>query len=265
MKLFTLGTPSARLYFGGKSQHLNVVLPWSMQQGNGPVGMKNMSTNYQRGPNNFLEDHVDDHVDDNGDDKSSPEQYLLGPNPGLASIISQGVKSLEQTAADIQKKTRKISLFQLQKKSSHEKGISLLDPRQLVEGQRILDVASDCLDHIVSQQKGTLTERQRRGLAPAGGDEPIVLLECVVNRNVRQAKVYWTLPYRLLLDERINQQIYQQLMVKVQTELVHPDGGGAKLLARNVHARLSSYFPPRLKMVPATDEMVKQAIEEYML
>lgn len=255
---------SARHYSRGKLQLLIVQSPWALQNGDRTIGIMNMSTNHQRGHGNFLNDHGD-HSYDKGEDASSPEEYLLGPNPGLASIISQGAKSLEQTAADIQKKTRKVSLFQLQKRSSLEKGISLLDPRQLAEGQRVLDVALDCLDHIVSQQHGTLTERQRRSLVPAGDDEPIVLLDCAVNRNVRQAKVYWTLPYRLLLDERINQQIYQQLMAKVQGELVHPEGGGAKLLARHVHARLSSYYPPRLKMVPATDEMVKQAIEEYMV
>jgi hypothetical protein len=261
LTLFHFGTASACRYSSSTVQHLRVLSSSTPQQGEGIIrNLKVSSTNHQHGHRSYHNDggHADEHHEHN----SSRSEYLLGPNPGLASIISQGIKSLEQTAADIQQKTRKASLFQLQKKSSLEKGISLLDPRQLAEGQRVLDVASDCLDHIVRQ--GTMTDRQRRGLTPAGGDEPIVLLDCVVNRNVRQAKLYWTLPYRLLLDEKINQKIYQLLMVKVQGELVHPEGGGAKLLARHVHARLASYYPPRLKMVPATDEMVKRAIEEYM-
>lgn len=222
------------------------------------------------------DDDGDDHDDDNdgGRHPSAPLPpggggYLLGRNPGLASIISQGVKSLEETAADIQRKTRGSSLSQPQKRSARESGVSLLDPRQLAEGRRILDVASDCLDAIVDDAQaggGTLTAKQRQGLAPAGGDGgPIVLLDCVVNRNVRQAKLYWTLPYAMLLDGRIDQRVYQHLMATVQRDLVHPEGGGAKLLARHVHARLASYYPPRLKMVPATDEMVQRAIEEYMM
>jgi hypothetical protein len=88
------------------------------------------------------------------------------------------------------------------------------------------------------------------------------LLKCEVNRNVRQAKIYWTLPYGILLDNRINQRLYQEIMVKVQKQLV--ENGGSKLLGRNVHTRLSYYYPPRIKLFPATDEMVQSAIEDFM-
>eukprot|EP00536_Pseudo-nitzschia_multiseries_P016711 jgi/Psemu1/222339/e_gw1.1208.27.1 len=144
-----------------------------------------------------------------------------------------------------------------------------MDPRQLAEGQRILDVASDCLEHLATKEETQGRIRpQKHGSGDASNGlflfgEPIVLLECEVNRNVRQAKVYWTLPYGILLDNRINQRLYQEIMVKVQRQLV--DNGGAKLLAREVHTRLSYYYPPRIKLFPATDEMVQKAIEEFMM
>jgi len=198
-------------------------------------------------------------------DQYQEHQFMTGPNPGLASVISQGIKTLEQTAEEIQYKTRKITLSRPHKKATFRNGrASEMDPRQLAEGQRILDVASECLEQLAlrDQQSG---QKQSGRISGNGLDlfgEPIVLLECEVNRNVRQAKIYWTLPYGILLDNRINQRLYQEIMMKVQKELI--ENGGAKLLSRNVITRLSHYFPPRIKLFPATDEMVQSAIEDFM-
>ncbi len=202
------------------------------------------------------EDHSDHHRE---------HQFMTGPNPGLASVISQGIKTLEQTAEEIQYKTRKISLSRPHKKPSFKNGrADEMDPRQLAEGQRILDVASECLEQLAFQDEQN--GRENSGKISSSGlilfGEPIVLLECEVNRNVRQAKIYYTLPYGILLDNRIDQRLYQEIMMRVQKELVQ--NGGAKLLARNVHTRLSHYYPPRIKLFPATDEMMQAAIEEFM-
>jgi len=202
--------------------------------------------------------------DDYDSDQHQEHQFMTGPNPGLASVISQGIKTLEQTAEEIQYKTRKITLSRPHKKATFRNGrASEMDPRQLAEGQRILDVASECLEQLAFQDQQSGQKQSGRisgnGLVLFG--EPIVLLECEVNRNVRQAKIYWTLPYGILLDNRINQRLYQDIMMKVQKELV--ENGGAKLLSRNVITRLSHYFPPRIKLFPATDEMVQSAIEDF--
>lgn len=204
--------------------------------------------------NEFINGDFDDE-----DEVDGAHHYpLSGPNPGLASIISQGSKSLEKSAADIAYRTRhSCSLSQPHKKGSFRAGT--LEPRQMAEGQRILDVASDCLEELVLQaDRGALTAGQRKGLLLSG--EPIVFLECVVNRNIKQAKLYWTLPYSLLLDERMHAGLYRQITAKVQEQLM--EGGGAKLVSRHVHNRLSSYYPPRIKLFPATDEMVAKALQE---
>jgi hypothetical protein len=197
---------------------------------------------------------------DDSHDESKGNESLSGPNPGLASIISQGIKSLEKSAAAIEFRTRSSSLSQPHKKGSYRAGT--LEPRQLAEGQRILDVASECLEQLVLQmERGAMSLEQRKGLFLSG--EPIVLLECVVNSNIKQAKLYWTLPYGILSDKRLHARLYHQITAKVQEQLT--EGGGAKLLAGKVNSKLSSYYPPRIKLLPATDEMVAKALEECEL
>jgi len=97
---------------------------------------------------NYIEEK--DHQDDV--DYQQESQLSSGANPSLASIISQGSKSLEQTADDIQHVTRKDTLSQPHKKPSYRNGgAAEMDPRQLAEGQRILDVALDCIDQLALQ------------------------------------------------------------------------------------------------------------------
>mmetsp|Transcript_49848 Transcript_49848/g.57539 ORF Transcript_49848/g.57539 Transcript_49848/m.57539 type:complete len:317 (+) Transcript_49848:67-1017(+) len=222
----------------------------------------------KEGKNYIIEekDHQEDDVD-----YQQESQLPSGANPSLASIISQGSKLLEQTAEDIQHVTRKDTLSQPHKKPSYRNSDAAeIEPRQLAEGQRILDVALDCIDQLALQyeerggggrQPNSINNNNNNGLILFG--EPIVLLECEVNRTMKQAKIYWTLPYGLLLDKRINQKLYQQIIVKIQAQLV--DNGGAKLLTKLVHNQLSYYYPPRTKLFPATDDMVEKAIKELMV
>jgi ribosome-binding factor A len=164
-----------------------------------------------------------------------------GPNPGLASVISQGMESLNTTASQVQAKTKK----------SLDKWDDGPTPRQIMESQRVMETATECLEEMVVRGMGNLHIQ----------GEPIVLLQVEVNRPLKQAKVYWTLPYGVLLDDRISKNLYRKFMDRLQE---HVDAGDAKLLQRQVHARLRSYYPPRLKLVQATDMMVHEAMLELM-
>jgi hypothetical protein len=176
---------------------------------------------------------------------SSTQDEDLGNNPGLASVISQGISSLDNTAADVQQKTRKASLENKRSKAPN--------PRQLAEAERILEVAGECLEDLCMRgEAGGLSLKE----------EPIVILDVQVNRPVKQAKVFWTLPYVVLMDERMTRQVYKRLMGSVEEQMIKERSG--KLLARQVHARLRSYYPPRLKLLPATDDMVERALAEYL-
>lgn len=176
-------------------------------------------------------------------------------NPGLASVIQQGAKSLESTATDVQSKTRQQGLSAPTKSQKRW----TQTPRQLAEAQRILDVATECLETLCYDDDGP-TEPAAAFLTIGG--EPIVLLEVKVNSDAKQAKVFWTLPYGILTDDRLTPTSYQRLVR--QMEIYLRDRGAGKLLARHVHTRLRSYYPPRLKFQAATPDMVARAMEELL-
>jgi len=251
---------------------------------------------------------------ENQSNSMQPNNISGGRNLALASVIEQGLPTLQRMAAEIEYQTRRVRPIILRPRDmekdnldynedgsdsddeSADDSLSHYDNsvnsrssrykrnanlRQIAESERILETATECLEEIAMRHP---TEARLTGLALGG--EPILLLECQVNRDARQAKLFWTLPYSLLLDERLTQKAYQQLVERVQQELVygggeggrksshgrgrvHGDGSqklattGAKMLSRQVHSRLSSYYPPRIKLLPATDEMVSRVVEEY--
>jgi hypothetical protein len=174
--------------------------------------------------------------------RSFSSQDSLGPNQGLGSVIEQGSSSLQRTAIDVQAKTKKVSSLTSDKEKAKT-------PRQLAESQRILEVATECIE--------ALCNRTPNNPLAVGG-EPVTLLQVHVNSTARLAKVYWTLPYSILLDKRLTPTAYRKLMTQVEARF---DGS---LLQRDVHTRLSFYFPPRLKFYPATPQMVAQAMHEWM-
>lgn len=172
----------------------------------------------------------------------SSDDEALGPNPGLESVIGQGRSSLDRTASDVQAKTKKVSSLAMDKEKSKT-------PRQLAESQRILEVATECIEAIC--------DRDPRSPLAIGG-EPLTLLEVQVNSNAKLAKVYWTLPYSVLLDPRLTPTTYRQLMAHVEAQF---DGS---LLQKQVHTRLSFYYPPRLKFHPATPQMLTRVMQELL-
>ncbi|CAJ1961367.1 unnamed protein product [Cylindrotheca closterium] len=198
--------------------------------------------------------------------------FELGRNPGLESVISQGLSSLEGTAKEIQSKTRHSGI--VPSKSSDPSIPDATTHRQMAEAQRLLDVATECLDdlcHKYQDQPPSAMQKALPGLQLKG--QPIELFEVQVNKDGKQAKVFWTLPYSVLLDPNVNQNIYQRLVQTLQEQLLGIDGqqpqqqqqqqrGGAKILSQHVGSKLRFYFPPRIKLVPATQEMVERAIRE---
>jgi len=202
---------------------------------------------------------------------SSSSSFELGRNPGLESVISQGLSSLEQTAMDIQSKTRHSGIIPTKSADPSE---NTSTHRQLAEAQRILDVATECLEdlcHKYQDQPPLAMQKALPGLQLKG--QPIELLEVQVNKDGKQAKVFWTLPYSVLLDPNVNQNIYQRLVMTLQEQLLmgqqqqqdnngQQQRGGAKILSQHVGSKLRFYFPPRIKLVPATHEMVERAIRE---
>jgi ribosome-binding factor A len=182
------------------------------------------------------------------------------PNPGLASVITQGLGALESTAAHIESKTSRFSLDQTpsaRHAPSH---------RQLAEGHRILQVVTEVLDYLCDGENNNNAREDYEAVRYLmAADEPISILDVQVNRDLKQAKVFWTLPYGVLLDDRMwsgGDKTYRRLIKALEPGI---ETHGQKLLSKHVINRLRSYYPPRLRMVPATDAMVKQAVEEMMI
>lgn len=175
-------------------------------------------------------------------------------NPGLESIISQGRASLERTAYEIQHKTKRTKPLPASEDNTHHKSLT---HRQLSEAERILTVATECIE--------AYCEKEPNNFWTIRG-EPLVLLQVQVNSNGRLAKVFWTLPYGILLDlprDKNHKMTYSILVEKVKRHL--QERGAEQWLSRQVHSRLRSYYAPRLRLQVATNEMVAQAMSELLL
>ena len=183
-------------------------------------------------------------------------------NPGLESVIGQGLASLTQTAKDVQSKTKKVKSIESPSaaattgtSTTTTLGQKLASHKQLAESQRLLDVATECLDALCDKHPN-------HPLLTIGG-EPIAILDVQVNTNAKQAKVYWSLPYGILMDDRLTRSTYQKLVTRMETNLLQ--GGGASLLQKMVHTRLRFYYPPKLKLIAAPPQMVAEAVGDFSI
>ena len=203
-------------------------------------------------------------------------------NVGLASVIAQGISGLESTAAQIEAKTRKISLDDKKLrnggKGKGSSSSSIVDDndnnidddnhRQLAEGHRLMTIITEVLEElcdIESVSGGRRNNNHQNTGSLVYRDEPISILHVEVNIDLKHAKVFWTLPYSVLLDPRVysNRDTYEEIMKTFEI-----DRGvatqGQKLLQKYVHSRLRFYYPPKLHLKPATENMVQQAIKELV-
>jgi hypothetical protein len=162
-------------------------------------------------------------------------------NKTLESVIREGLGFLNQTVLQIQanKNTNK-PLLQSEETGPTEK--------QKAEQHRILTTTTLCLDEM-SQKDPCLCIH----------GEPITLIRVEVNSNLRQATVFWALPYTVMLEERLTAED-KRILTKKMNEIVLKHGGK---LQRRVHGRLSSYYPPRLKFEPAPAVMTEQAVKDF--
>ncbi len=179
------------------------------------------------------------------DNPSKSEASSLGSNPGLESVIGQGIASLKRTATDVQTKTKNVTDIAAPKEK-------IKSHKQLAEAQRIWDVTTECLEAICEKQPNNPL---------ALGGEPIAILDVQVNTSAKQAKVYWTLPYGVLMDDRLTRTTFQEMLEKMESNL---EQGGASLLQRQVHTRLRSYYPPRLKFFPAPPSMIADSLNDFL-
>lgn len=172
--------------------------------------------------------------DNTNNTKTSPRPTPIR-NEALAQVKAMGMSHLEATTLEIQSKTR-APLF------LHESEMGPT-PDQLAEANRIYTVTTKVLETF-SQRDTTFSIK----------GEPIVIMEVEVSQDLRQARVYWALPFSVM---NYPSEILEQVTERMQ-HLLEKRGGK---LQRLVHAQLRSYYPPKLRFVPSPDSVFQQDIQ----
>jgi len=191
--------------------------------------------------------------DDDDDDSKVEEEAPKAPpklarNHGLESVIAQGMAHLKDASTFIQQsKEAKKPLF-AKAVTQEEEGPNTT--KQLAEANRVLIAATECLERLTMRNK-----RSKNILAIDG--YPILLLHVDVNANLREATVYWALPFEILLE--VNEETRMKFTQRMQDKI--DNHGGGSFLQKEVHRVLSAYYPPKLKFKPASDVLLQQLLQ----
>lgn len=157
-------------------------------------------------------------------------------NEALKQIKALGMTHLESTTDEVAAKTRD-PLFT----PENEIGPS---PDQLAEANRVYSVITDVLENL-SGRDSTFSIR----------GEPIVIMEVEVSKDLKQARIYWSLPFSV---HKFPDNILDEVTRRMQ-EILQTHGGK---IQRLVHARLCAYYPPKLRFVPSEDNIFRRQMQD---
>jgi ribosome-binding factor A len=184
------------------------------------------------------EQYVDIPFDDQDDPLGRKTTSRKGKEGSLEAVKAAGMQYLEDTAKELATKARQSLLI------SEEDDMPSVN--QLREANLIQEVTEDVLEKFC----------KRNDLFCLGGD-PIMILDAEVSPDLRHARVFWSLPYVILLNARRFPPHIQEELVKRMEERLFKHGGKLQVL---VHARLRSYYPPNLRFVAANEAMVQDLL-----
>lgn len=179
-------------------------------------------------------------------DNNEPTEYSpirqppINPNHKLESIKEQGLTILESIASDIQSKTNDRLLLEDQ-----DTGPSI---SQLREARRLHSLVEDAIQQY-SSKNVTFCIR----------GEPIAVIDVEISPDIREAIVHWSLPYGLLMSEKIPDAVMENL-TNIMQEQLNQKGG---YLQKIVHHQLRRYYrPPKLRFQPARANMLRKVLRE---
>jgi len=155
-------------------------------------------------------------------------------NQALSQVKSLGMSHLQATCLEIVQKTREPLLLRAHGPT----------PEQVNEANRIFSVLNQVLERY-SRNNTTFSIQ----------GEPIVIMEVEVSPDLRQARVYWSLPFGIMGYES---SIVDKVREKMQSLLLKR----ASRLQGLVHAQLRSYYPPKLIWVPYSDDLFQENIKQ---
>ena len=171
---------------------------------------------------------------------------ISSSNPGLESIKQEGLHILTSLTRDVQSKTKRRLLLK-----DEDSGPT---PIQLKEATRLKYLVEEALISYTSK-KGGISPFCIMG-------EPIAIIDVEITQDLRNARVYWTLPYGVLLMNAFNREMREQSVKRMQHVLDEKGG----VIQGIVSTKMRHYFrPPKLKFVPAEGEMLRNTLQDIMM
>jgi hypothetical protein len=162
-------------------------------------------------------------------------------------VIREGLSTLNETALAIQASSHtRRPLFP----TLHSEPPPSSDKAR-AEERRIFDTAFDCLEKLALNKNELFTA--------GGGGDPICLLKCRVKPSIQVAILYWTLPLSVLLDDSLGDTQKEHLLNVFQRRLLQ--ASAESILQKCVHGKLSSYFPPKVRLEAASADMVQEYLK----
>mmetsp|Transcript_754 Transcript_754/g.836 ORF Transcript_754/g.836 Transcript_754/m.836 type:complete len:228 (-) Transcript_754:239-922(-) len=180
---------------------------------------------------------------ENGDILDTTKSETPRRNLGLASVKEQGLQVLIGTASDIESKTKRRLLVE-----DEQTGPSVT---QIREANRLREIVDDAIEQYTSK-KGAMFCVQ---------GEPIAIIDAEISPDLKQARVFWSLPYGFLLTDRLSSRMREQTIARMQ-HILEERGG---VLQGIVHNKMRSYNrPPRIRFVPAEGELLRNVLKDLI-
>lgn len=167
-------------------------------------------------------------------------------NEELEAIKWEGMEALENSTKDM---IRKVGNQRLLNKDEDDEGPSV---RQLREAERLFRLCQQAIDEDSTSSASLRIQGQS-----------IVIIDVEVSRDLRQARVYWSLPYSILLRKDIPNSTLTQIQGQMQQLLQQPKYGGR--IQTLVHNKLRFYYPPKLTFVPAEQDLLRQDLLQSLI
>ena len=173
----------------------------------------------------------------------SIQQFSTDANPRknyvLESVKEQGLGVLDAITKDVKMKTKQTLYL-----NDENMGPTIT---QIQEAGRIHDLMEDVLEEFVSK---------RSNIFCVGGDL-IEIIDVEVSEDIKNARVFWSLPMNVLLMENVNEDKRKKLAQRMQYIL--DERGG--VLQGMLHNYLRMYRrPPRIRWVQAEGELLRKYI-----
>jgi len=164
----------------------------------------------------------------------------ISRNENLDFVKEQGLQVLDHLTKDVSSKTKQRLLIE-----DMDAGPTSY---QLREAGRIKLFVQEAIDQYTS----------RFGKQFCIDDEPIVIIDAEISHDLRQARVFWCIPFSILISPNLSIKLLENITIKMQTIL--NDHGG--ILQGMVHSRMRTYHHhASLKFVPAESSFLRETLQ----